>query len=109
MKKEIVPYYVINWDFNSDKLEFYNVMPYFIDRWKTLKKSRSKYKVMPTSFEEFKSWLKEEAMYQFWARAQYECVVTGWPAPKNAHKLDIYQQLEANLDLFTRHFMLQIK
>jgi len=41
-KKEIPPFYVVNWDFNKDELEFYNVMPYFVNCWAEQKKQRHK-------------------------------------------------------------------
>lgn len=42
MKKIAPSFKVINWDFNSDNIEYYNIMPYIIDCWKEDKKKKHK-------------------------------------------------------------------
>ncbi len=113
-KKDLVKFHVINWDFNSDKLVFYDVLPYFRSAYKErvaqIKKfSKSKrgqeilkdsdYWYMPDTYEKFKKFIKEQSQYQFWARCEYECIVHGWPVRDNEHKLDIHEQVMANLDI----------
>ena len=106
---------VINWDFNSDKLVFYDVLPYFRNAYKervvqVKKFSKSKrgqeilrtsgdYWYIPDTQEMLKKFIKEQSQYQFWARCEYECIVHGWPVRENEHKLDIHEQVMANLDI----------
>lgn len=44
--------------------------------------------------------LRHKCMYYFWSKCEYEVVVTGWPDTKTEKKIDIYQQLEANWEIF---------
>jgi len=147
MKKKIPPYYCINWGINSKDMEFYDIMPYLVDCWKEEKKHKHKLwnisfegdkikghdEKMPESFEDFKRFINYHAHYRFWARCEYEVIVSAWPPhprkdengnikmfdydvyyPEKRtiptidfydHKLDIYQQIKANIDVITKHFM----
>jgi len=88
---------------------------------------------MPETFEEFKRFVDKKSMYQFWSRCEYEVIVSAWPPhPKRDEdgniktynydiynsekrsiptidfydeKLDVYRQIEANIDVLTKHFM----
>lgn len=44
--------------------------------------------------------LRRKCMYFFWSKCEYEVIVTGWPDTKTEKKIDIYQQLDANWDIF---------
>ena len=116
---------VINWDFNSDKLVFYDVLPYFREAYKervaqVKKFSKSKrgqeilringdYWYIPDTPEMLKKFIKAQSQYQFWGRCEYECIVHGWPVRKNEHKLDIHEQVVANLDIITNILWEEIK
>ena len=102
---------VLTWDFNSDSLEYYDVIPYlrnsYKERVKRFKKASKRkdfdpnnewYKV-PETLEDFKKFIKNESMHQFWARCEYEMICHGWPVKKNAHKLDVYEQIMMNIDI----------
>ena len=39
-------------------------------------------------------------MYYFWSKCEYEVIVTGWPDTKTERKIDIYQQIAANWEIF---------
>ena len=106
MKRKIEPYYVITWDFNKDQIERYNIMDYLINCYKATKKSK-KLKT-PETFEECKKFILDKSMYMYWSRCEYECIVHCWPVKKNEHKLDVYEQIEMNIDVITKHFMNQI-
>jgi hypothetical protein len=112
-------YNVILWDINRDTLEYYDVMPYFINEWKEEKKKKHKTwnldalhtgdniknNKMPETYDEFKKFILDKSMYQFWARCEYECIVSGWPVKKNEVKIDAYDQIKANIDVITPLFM----
>lgn len=44
--------------------------------------------------------LRHKCMYYFWGKCEYEVIVTGWPDTNTEKKIDIYQQLEANWEIF---------
>ena len=44
--------------------------------------------------------LRHTCMYYFWGKYEYEVIVTGWPDTNTEKKIDIYQQLEANWEIF---------
>lgn len=159
-KKKIPTYNVINWDINGEKMIFYDVMPYLVECWEDHKKGLKKrlaalkrHKIrdhveealcrMPETYDEIKTFILGEARYQFWARCEYEVLVTGWPAriPKftkeefdeltqkvegkdenetkkvlrdflekkvydvNFVKIDIFDQIESNIDVITQLFI----
>lgn len=97
-KKNII-WLVWIWDFNHDRLEEYDVMPYFLEEYKALKK-----KDRPVDLEELSEWLDNAASYRFWAKCEYEMIVHSWPELKNDMKVDVYDQLRLNWDVFVKFF-----
>jgi len=103
---------VLNWDFNQDKLTYYDVLPYLRNCYKEQVKNAKKksvqkskelsehYKV-PETLKEFKEFIKNKAMYQYWGRCEYEMILHGWPVQKNDYKLDIYEQIMMNIDIIS--------
>ena len=91
-------YKVINWDFNSDESEAYDVMPYFIRKYNEAENK-------PKTFEEFKEFVNKNSMHQFWARCEYEIIITGWPRQKKKEKWDVDRQIRMNIDLVTKILM----
>lgn len=92
----MISYKVITWNVNLDRIEYCDIMPYL---YKCLKEAN-------VSKEDLSlSWLKEfidkKSMYQYWARCEYETIVTGWPKSNKEHKLDVYEQIKMNLDNIT--------
>lgn len=69
---------------------------YFIDR-------RFKFNGSLTCIDDFlEERLRSECMYYFWAKCEWEVVVSGWPNEKVSRKIDIYEQLLANWDIFKK-------
>lgn len=111
MKKKIEPYYVLSWDFNHKNVEYYNIMTYLVDVFE--EERQRKFRVFhpngePKTFEEFKEFILHSCRYQFWSRCEYEIVVSGFPPQDKDVKIDIYDQIEHNIDVITKHFMSQI-
>jgi hypothetical protein len=92
-----IPFYVINFDFNSDTFINYDVMPYFIKSYNTAKSSNN----YPKTFDEFKEFVKDKSMYMYWARCEYEIIITDWPNQKVKKKIDIHHQIIMNIDIVT--------
>lgn len=99
MKRNIKPYKVISWDFNSDNIEYYDIMPFLIDSYKKIKKNK------PKTFDDIKEFIINESHYRFWSRCEYEVIITGWPKQKREVKIDIFDQIMKNIDVITTHFM----
>ena len=88
---EKIKFNVINWNFNTDTLEAYDVLPYLRNKCKGAK-----------SLEELKSLIESKSKYQFWSRCQYEVIVHGWPVQKNDYKIDVYEQIMMNIDVIAK-------
>ena len=112
-KKETKKFNVLIWDFNSDKLEHYDVLPYFRDEYADRKKKAKgkriqkiikensdmrKYYAVPSTFDELKEFVKGESQYMFWARCEWEMIIHGWPMRENDYKIDVHEQVMMNLD-----------
>lgn len=118
---------VINFNFNANKFEAYDVIPYLvreyheqIERYNTVKleldeaktedeikiaKSNLDYWRIPQTFDEFKQFVKDKAQYQFWSRCEYEIILVDWPCQKTEEKWDVYDQIMMNLDIVTQIVM----
>lgn len=98
-------FYVLTWDFNSDKIEHYDVLPYLRNRLEERiekhREDKDKYLKVPKSFNEFKRFVEDESLYQFWSRCEYEMIVHGWPVRKNDYKIDVHEQIKMNLDVIS--------
>lgn len=96
MKKNIISFNVINFEFNSGKFEAYDVMPYFIRCYRDEKKDNR-----PVTFDEFKEFIKSKSMYMYWARCEYELILSDWPNKSKQKKVDIHEQIMMNIDIVT--------
>lgn len=95
MKKVDLKWYVMIHDFNSDKIIKYNVLAYdyLID---SLKKAIKKKEI--TTYNELKEFIKRKLMAQYWSRVEYEILVSGIHTRVEPQKIDVWYQLEMNLD-----------
>lgn len=85
---------VLLWNFNTDSLQYYDVLPYLRECYKKAKKK-------PKTVEELKEFIKNESIYRYWSRCEYEMILTGWPPQKKDHKLDVHEQIMMNIDIVT--------
>ncbi len=100
MKKNHIPFNVINFEFNSKKFETYDVMPYLVNCYKNEKKDKR-----PVTFDEFKKFVEGNSMYMYWARCEYELILSDWPNQKTHKKIDIHWQIMNNIDTVTKILM----
>lgn len=118
---------VINFDFNAQKFEAYDVIPHLVRAYNEqvernntalfdlrsarteqeveLAKSNLQYWKIPKTFDEFKDFVKKESQYQFWSRCEYEIILVDWPCQKTEEKWDVYDQIMMNLDIVTQIVM----
>lgn len=97
MQHKMKPFYTIIYDVNHKKFVKYNVMHYFLREY--IESRTSKYLKTPQTKEEFIEFVKEWGMYQFWSRCQYEIIITDWPGQTVEEKIDVWDQMEANLSV----------
>lgn len=95
---------VIVYNFNSKEFVSYNIMPYLIDRYNAKAKSDR-----PVTFDEFRSFIKREGMSQWWSRCEYEVILSDWPPSGKEKKIDVWWQIEMNLDLITEILIDNVK
>lgn len=95
----MVEYRVITWDFSTDRVEHYDIMPYLYRRLEEKRKKRQ-IVLKDLTLEKLKEFIDAESMYQFWARCEYEVILSSWPPRENGHrhKMDVYEQIHMNLD-----------
>lgn len=98
----MIPYNVITFEINRRKFERYDVMPYFIRAYENARKK-------PKTDEEIKNFVIKEARYMFWARCEWEIIISDWPSQQTSSKIDVYYQIESNIDLVARAFKENIK
>ena len=91
---------VLWWDFNNDYPTPYDVLPYFRREYKSCKK-----KDRPVTEEQWKKFIEDRGKYMYLSRAQYEIIVHQWPPTEKYKKVDIWQQIEPNVDLIARLLM----
>lgn len=89
---------VIYYNFNSRKMEEYDIIPY-LD--KCYKEAEDK----PKTFDEFKKFIESKSMCMWWSRCQYEIILSDWPNSGIKEKWDIHKQIMMNIDLITKLFM----
>lgn len=100
----MLEWYVLRDDFNNREVKHYNAL----SGWEeNIKKARKKVKTR----EEFKNWLKREFMYYYWSKAECEIQVAGLFArdEKEFKKIDIWYQLEPNLDIIVDYIIDKLK
>lgn len=72
LRRKIIPFKVINSSFNSPHFEGYDVMYYLINCYKNIRRKKR----CPQTYDEFKKWVDNKLRYMYWARCQYEIVLT---------------------------------
>ena len=105
MKKVDLKWNVLIHDFNGDKIVSYNVLnnDYLID---SLKKAIKKEEVV--SYGDVKEFLSRKFKAQYWSRAEYEILVSGLFDRSEAEKIDVWYQLEMNIDNITEYVITKL-
>lgn len=93
----------------------YDMMPYLKRVWDNFRKKAVKkqdkledgdYWKYPETKEEIRKWVEREIKYQYWARCEYEIILSSWPprTEEKGKKIDIYEQCMMNIDLIVQLF-----
>lgn len=89
---------VIIWDFNKQEFVPYDVIEPLVNACKKTKEKLS-------TFEDYRRFIAAESMYRWWAKCEYEILLTDFPCEHNTKKVDVYWQLMHNIDLITEIVM----
>lgn len=98
-------------NFNSNQIERYNIFThgsFFEDVCKIVSKyNKANGEGVVNNTESTDWWLSEEirksAMYYFWSKCEWEVVITDWPREEVAKKIDVYQQIRLNWNIFINY------
>lgn len=102
-KKNLIPFYTIVDDVNSQEFVKYDVMPYLVRSYDDKKKDER-----PKTFDEFKKFIENASRYMYWARCEYEVILKPWVSHTKERKIDVHWQLMNNLDVVTSLLMLNL-
>lgn len=103
IKRNPIPFYVIRDNVNSSEFEKYDVMSYLIDCYKRCKKDKR-----PQTEKSCKEFIESKSQYMYWARCEYEIVLSAWVSGTPNKKIDIYDQIMNNINVVTHIFMLNV-
>jgi hypothetical protein len=92
---------VLIYDLNSRKIKLYNI---FRNDFILEIRNKSKSKKIKT-YLELKEYINNWAKYYYWSKTEYEIAVGGLFSeyPDEFEKIDIYRQIEMNLDRITEY------
>lgn len=67
-----------------------------------LEKAKSEYKENVPDYDKFKEEVRNIVMYYYWAKCEWEVIISAWPPNENAkeEKVDVYSQVMLNFDVF---------
>ena len=88
-------------DINRSKMTTFNIFNHY-GFCRAAKEAVKKYRKK----DEFIEQLKRELMYFFWSKSEYEIIIIPWVGgdrEKEAEKIDIYEQVMMNYDIFSEY------
>ena len=114
---------------NNGRFEYYDIMPYLRRTWEDFKQRSArakadgwddKYYDLPTNYEKTKEWVESNLRYQYWARCEYELILSPWPSYTNeagesilkkgtCTKIDVFEQCKMNIDIIVNMFINEFK
>ena len=94
---------------NSSNLYYINVLgtDFAEDILKRLKSKNKNIHI--SSYTDLKEVVKAELMSKYWSRCEYEILVTNWIGKEMEQKIDVWFQLEPNLDRIVDYIMQQLR
>lgn len=88
-------------DFNSGRIEIHNVF----DHYTFLEDCRKNAKKNGEDKDAFAEQLRRDLMYSYWSKCEWEIIIDHWPHTDRCHaeKVDVYDQVRLNWDLFVEY------
>ena len=96
-KKNDTKFNVLEYNFTTKKVDYYDVLPYFRRCWEDRKFNFDKKDVK--SKDDLKNWIKRASQYQYWARCEYEFLMAPWPFGSYQFKQDMSELLKQGVNL----------
>lgn len=88
---------VLEYNFTTKKVDYYDVLPYFRSCWKDKGFNFDKKDVK--SKDDLKNWIARSSHYQYWARCEYEFLIASWPFGSYQFKQDMSELLKQGVNL----------
>lgn len=88
-------------NFNCRELMTVNVFDYVFIKEELDKIAKRKPEKRP-DFNTFNKEINSLMIYHFWGRCEYEFIISSWPSGRWETKVDVYEQIKLNWDLFIR-------
>ena len=94
-------WFVIVEDFNGRRIEEYDIF----EHSEFMNDVRKAYRKHRTDFDAFAEKVRGSLFYYFRSKCEWEVIVSSWPASDRvpARKVDVYQQVMLNWDVFIRY------
>lgn len=111
IKNANLEYWVFYIDFNTKKAKRINILKDIEkDIAKHIKSSENSYKHIQDR-NTLKNYLRSEFMYHYWSKTEMEYIVNRFIEDdfENAQKLDVWYQIEPNLDLITDYIIKEME
>lgn len=113
MKQKVLSKYnVIVTDPITGNTKYKDILPYLREQLSDLKKRIAKEKrrvkpdinllnSFPSDKNSMRDFILKEAHHIWWSRCEYEILILDWPCQKTTTKIDVYDQVEMNIDVIT--------
>lgn len=108
-KNKDLVWYAFYQDFNSSKLVYTNVLgrSFAEEVLKRVKSKQEYWKI--DSYETLKKAVEGELKYHYRSKSEYEVIVSNWSGRDMEEKIDIWYQLEPNLDRICEYIMRELQ
>lgn len=93
---------VIIFDSNSKKFKSFDVIPCLIQEF--LEEKIHTFK----TFNDYKDFVIKTSRYKFWAKCEYEIILSDWPKNSTELKIDVYNQIMLNINVITKIFIEEV-
>ena len=97
--REDMEWNVIVESFNSKKIMTYNIF----NHGRFRDDLEDNYKHNKNDYDAFCKQLNRDLMYYFWSKCEWEVIVSGWPNSDIEKKIDVYDQVIQNKDIFFKY------
>ncbi len=105
IKKAKLEWNVLLHDFNRDEIRNYNI--FGSKSPEEIANRIKKNKII--TYEDFKESMKRNFMAQYWSRSEYEIIVSGFSQNAKQYKIDVWRQIEMNLDRILEYIINEMK
>lgn len=103
-KSKKLEWYALVEDFNTKKIKKYNVFNSEFNKDLYNKKNQI------NNYEELKNFIRHWFMFRYWCKAEWEVLIGGLFADmEDFVKIDVWQQLEINLDRITEYVIKELE